>query len=386
MFNKEKDKIIVLLHENVMHYPPVLNLIECMLNNSYRVHLISTGQDNLPSVITSNELFSGVNVVAKRANNILERVKNRLAFDNQFREELDSSANENDIIWTVNPRIIRALGKQLEKYSNRHVMELMELMGDFYPLYQGDKHIGFNVKSYAQKAWKIVVPERNRAYIQKATWNLRRVPYVLPNKPYYFEPGEVTEDMLPVIKQLEEEKRKIIIYLGVFDPDRTFEDFARAVEELKDEFCLCLFGKCPESYKNKFDEMCNRYESVKYMGFFNPPKHLYFLKYAHIALLPYYPGVSVGGTSVINALYCAPNKIFEYAGSSVPMIGTDVLGLREPFEKYNIGVCCEDLKPETIIRAIKNVDSDHDAMVKNCKAFFDSVDLDSIVNRVINEK
>ena len=39
------------------------------------------------------------------------------------------------------------------------------------------------------------------------------------------------------------------------------------------------------------------------------------------------------------------------------MIGTDVLGLREPFEKYNIGVCCKDLKPETIIEAIKYVDN-----------------------------
>lgn len=369
-----------------MYYPPVLNLIECMLNNSYRVHLISPGQENLPNVITCNGLFSGFNVVSKRANNIYERVRNRFAFDNQFREQLDLVAKENDIIWTVNPRIVRALGKQLEKYSERHVMELMELLGDFYPLFQGDKYIGFDVKSYAQKAWKTVVPERNRAYIQKATWNLKRVPYVLPNKPYYFEPGEATKNMDPIVEKLEKEQRKIIIYLGVFDPDRTFEDFAKAVEELKEEFCLCLFGKCAEPYKQQFEEMCSRYESVEYMGFFNPPTHLYFLKYAHIALLPYYPGVSTGGTSAINALYCAPNKIFEYAGSSVPMIGTDVLGLREPFEKFGIGVCCEDLETKTIVKAIKEVDANHKAMVTNCKAFFDSVNLDNIIDRIINEK
>lgn len=385
MFNKNKDKIIILMHENVMHYPPVLNLIECMLHNSYRVHLISCGQENLPDIILENELFSGFNIQTNTKKNVLVRIKNRIEYDKQFRNELIKEVNESDIIWTVNPRIIRALGETLKKYSNRHVMELMELLGDFYPLYQGDKKIGFDVKKYAKEAWKVVVPERNRAYIQKATWGLEKVPYVLPNKPYYFDAGTPTTDMLPVIEKLKNEKRKIIIYLGVFDPDRTFEEFAKAVEKMKDEFCLCLFGKCATPYKEEFESFCNRYECVKYMGFFNPPKHLHFLKYAHIALLPYFPGVSVGGTSVINALYCAPNKIFEYAGSNVPMIGTDVLGLREPFEKYNIGVCCDSLDEEVIMDAIKLVDKNHEVMKKNCRKFFDSVNLDEIVERIINE-
>lgn len=385
MFDKNKDKIIVLMHENVMHYPPVLNLIECMLNNSYKVHLISCGQEKLPDVITQNELFTGFNVEGKETKSLFDRFKNRIDFDKQFRNELLKQTDEKDIVWTVNPRIIRALGDTLKQYSNRHVMELLELMGDFYPLYQGDKRIGFDIKTYAQKAWKVVVPERNRAYIQKVTWRLKKVPYVLPNKPYYYEPGAITEDMIPAIEQLESENRKIIMYLGVFDPDRTFEEFAQAVEEVKDEFCLCLFGKCASPYKEAFIAFCNRYECVKYMGFFNPPKHLYFLKYAFAALLPYFPGDSLGGTSVLNALYCAPNKIFEYAGANVPMIGTDVLGLREPFEKYNIGVCCDSLDTETIVNAIKLVDKNHDVMMKNCKEFFDSVNLDEIVNRIITE-
>ena len=111
-----------------------------------------------------------------------------------------------------------------------------------------------------------------------------------------------------------------------------------------------------------------------------------FLKYADIALVPYKPGKIEGsGFTILNALYCAPNKIYEYAGCNIPMIGTDVLGLREPFEKYNIGVCCKDLKPETIIDAIRYVDANHDEMVINAKAFYDSVDLDCIVNSIVNE-
>ena len=111
------------------------------------------------------------------------------------------------------------------------------------------------------------------------------------------------------------------------DPDRDFESFAAAIEKIKDEYALYMFGNLRGGNKEQFDAFCKKYSCVRYMGFFNPPKHLYFLRYAHIALVPYKPGAIEGaGFSILNALYCAPNKIFEYAGNNLPMVGTDVLG------------------------------------------------------------
>ena len=109
------------------------------------------------------------------------------------------------------------------------------------------------------------------------------------------------------------------------------------------------------------------------------------LKYARIGLLTYVANPIESEAIQLNALYCAPNKIFEYAGSALPMVGTNVPGLKEPFEKYNIGVCCDDMKPETIANAIKCVDKYHDEMAKNCKKYYESVDLDMIVEKIINE-
>ena len=111
------------------------------------------------------------------------------------------------------------------------------------------------------------------------------------------------------------------------------------------------------------------------------------MEYADIALLPYHPGAVEGvkGFSAFNALYCAPNKIYEYAGKNIPMIGTDVPGLRLPFEKYNIGVCCRDLKPETIVEMVRYVDAHHEEMKKNLQLFYDSTDIDEIVDRIVNE-
>ena len=384
MFEKKKDTIRIFIYENVMLYPPTINLIECLLNNEYKVHLVAEGVADLPAVIIKNERFSYTEIKAVKNSNIFLRLKKRQIKERGYRDALKDTL-DGDIVWTVNPSVVRTLGKNLLCYSNRHIMQLMELT-DKYPLFRGAKILKFNIKYYAQNAWKVVVPEENRAYIQKVGWNLEKLPYVLPNKPYYLKNGEIKDDMIPVIEEMKKEKRKKIIYLGVISADRDLQSFAEAIERVKEDYCLYLFGKFRGDGVEEFKKLCNSYSSLKYMGFFNPPKHLEFLKYADIALVPYKPGEIEGnGFTILNALYCAPNKIYEYAGCSIPMIGTDVLGLKEPFEKYNIGVCCKDLKPETIIEAIKYVDANHDQMVINAKAFYDSVDLDCIVNSIVNE-
>lgn len=384
MFDKA-NRIVIFIYENVMLYPPTLNLIECLLANGYKVYLVGEGTKELPPMIRDHSLFSFHEVRACAGGNIVNRLKKRKYKTNEFRKEL-SKVGSKDIVWTVNPVVVRTLGEDLLKYSNRHVMQLMELTDD-WPLYNGAKKLKFNIKKYGRSAWKMVVPEENRAYIQKVGWNLERLPYVLPNKPYHLDPGEMTEEMQPVVEKMQSEKRKIIVYLGVLDPDRDFESFAKAIERVKDEFALYMFGKMRGASQEPFAAFCKKYSFVRYMGFFNPPKHLYFLRYARIALVPYKPGAIEGtGFAILNALYCAPNKIYEYAGNNLPMVGTDVLGLKAPFEKYNIGVCCKDLQPETIIEAIKYVDRKHDEMQKNCMEFFDSVNIDDIVNRIIYEK
>lgn len=386
MFKFDKNnRIVVFLYENVMYYPPVLNLIECLLNNGYKVRLVSEGTKDLPAMITDSPMFESVEIGTTQSRDIISRLRKRSIKTNEFRREL-ARVGDGDIVWTVNPLAVRTLGKDLFKYSDRHVMELCELT-DTFPLYYKAKYLKYPVDEFGRKAWKMVVPEQNRAYIQKVGWNMDKLPYVLPNKPYYMESGEITDEMKPIIERMLQETKKIVIYLGVLDPDRDLESFAKAIETIKDEYTFYLFGPMRFNDKEAFKRFCDSYECVNYLGFFNPPYHLRFLEYADIALLPYHPGSVEGikGFSKFNALYCAPNKIYEYAGKNIPMIGTDVPGLRLPFEKYNIGVCCRDLKPETIVEAVRYVDANHEEMKKNLRQFYDSTDIDKIVEQIVNE-
>lgn len=66
------------------------------------------------------------------------------------------------------------------------------------------------------------------------------------------------------------------------------------------------------------------------------------------------------------------------------MIGTDVLGLKEPFERYDIGYCCEELTAECLIEKIKRIESRYTTMSKNTKRFYDSVNLDRIIENILN--
>ena len=233
MFDKKKNTIRIFIYENVMLYPPTINLIECLLNNGYKVHLVAEGVRDLPAIIKENKQFSYTEIKAVKNSNIFLRLKKRGVKTKGYRAALKDTM-DGDIVWTVNPSVVRTLGKELLEYSDRHVMQLMELT-DTYPMFRGAKFLKFNIKHYAQEAWKIVVPEENRAYIQKVGWNLEKLPYVLPNKPYYLKSGEVQEDMLPVIEEMKREKRKKIIYLGVISADRDLQSFAEAVERVKED-------------------------------------------------------------------------------------------------------------------------------------------------------
>lgn len=367
----------------VIDYPPVLNLVENLLANGNKVKLISYGNEKLPSIILSHPYFKNIPLTLEEkgdsGKNILGHAMLRKKLVSETKTLVDREMKDSDILWTTSSNTVRILTKNILKYKN--VMQLMELMqyGYWYK-----KLIKYPIDEYARKSWKVVVPEENRAYIQQAWWNLPKTPYVLPNKPYYLEPGILTKEVLLSLEKIKKEKRKILLYLGGIWPDRDLKQFVDAARICGDDYCVYIIGKAyGEEPQAQLDKMLQE-ENVEYLGYFCAPLHLSFLKYAFIGLLPYRVS-ALGMFSELNALYCAPNKIYEYAGYGIPMVGTDMLGLKYPFEKYNIGRCCETNNIQSIVSAIKSVESDYACMSEQCKTFYDNTDLDKIVNDIIND-
>lgn len=361
---------------DINEYPPVQSLVQVLLDNGYKVNLIGANASMVKKEILDNSDCTIYETVSLNTKSKATKWINRYKLKKQLYTLIKSCMRNSDYLWTTSMNSMRSIGKLAMDY--KHVLQLMELSEYGYSF----KHIiKFPIDEYARKAWKTVVPEINRAYIQKTWWRLAKTPYVLPNKPYSLTTGDLTEDVLKAIDKMKREKRKIVLYLGGIYPDRNFEDYAKAISKI-DGYVLYIVGKAfsDEASKMLF-ELTKKYP-VEYLGAFTAPKHLALVEHAYIGLLPYKPTYG-GDLSELNALYCAPNKIFEYAGFGVPMVGSDVLGLRLPFEKWNMGVCCDDDSYQSIYEAISYIDGNHEEMSKNSRNFFNSIDLSEIVNSIL---
>lgn len=376
-----KKRVLIFHYNKVTSYPPVISLVQNLLNNGHNVCLMSFNSSELPKTILENKKLKYIDINFNYGHLPLDILKRKLYLYHSLRSLVEREMSNYDLLWTTTDYSVKVLGNTVLKY--KHVMQLMELEKRM-PLFGTTKHFNYPIDKYARSAWKVVVPERNRAYIQKAWWDLKNIPIVLPNKPYKINYSNTNLNNENVKKYFND-NRKIILYLGFVGADRDLEIFAEAVGRLNpNEYCLYIIGRIDDKWKDNFKHFLSKYPFVKYLGYFTAPQHLMFLKKAYIGILPYYVNNKHPYLSPLNTLYCAPNKIFEYAGFSVPMVGTDVLGLRDPFEKYGIGVCINNKSVLSIVNAIKTVDTNHSIMQNNCSKFYNSVDLDAIVENIIS--
>ena len=365
---------------DLVAYPPVLSLLENLLANGHQVNLISYGINRAPKKIVEHKNIKYFEVPISNKRGIIGKIAREYSRRTFTTDKVKELMKSSDILWTTTDISVRCLGNELLKY--KHVMQLMELE-EWYPYIVGLPFPKFPLRKYAQAAWKMVVPEINRGYIQKTWWELEKTPYVLPNKPYTLEYDESM--MKDTILKLKSDARKKIIYLGNISSDRNLEEFAKGIYYLGTDYCLYVAGRIDDSEKRSFESIQKKYNNVEYLGYFKAPQHLAILTYMYIGLLPYYPNSKHPFISPLNIQYCAPNKIYEYSAFGVPMIGTDVMGLKIPFEKYNIGKVCDILDSDHIMNEILKIEKNYMEMKSNCKSFYDSIDLDKLLNSILSE-
>lgn len=369
-------RILIVVGGQVNSWPPIRNLIEVLLRNDHTVTLM--GEDKTGLVLDVNPKFRFIRIPEFTGTPPGIRYYRRTTF---MREHVVEEMLRHDILWTTTDSTVRDLGDVVLKY--RHVMQLMELIVDI-PKWPRQRIFGLNIKKYAQKAFKVVVPEYNRAHIQKVWWSLPNLPTVLPNKMSIpdFDKMEIPADILKVVELVKQEKRRIVIYQGVFGNDRDLDNYVKAVSKLKNKYVLYLMGN-ETDYKRR---LCTSGgDAVVSVPYIKPPFHLLITQYAFIGIMPY-KAADIAHFAKINALYCAPNKLFEYAAYGIPMMGTDMPGLIIPFYGNGIGYVC---RPNTVSKIIENIaliTSNYTEMSSRCIQYYNSFNMDQIVNDIINVK
>lgn len=272
--------------------------------------------------------------------------------------------DRNPLIYIGSGDTAICLGKKLFNYQ--YFLHLRELYVE-HPLYMK------LLKEYAHNSVKNITPEINRAYIYRVLWKLSETPYVIPNKPYFHPRNRNIELSGIDNNQISNLKPKIILYQGeIGHSERDLTGLAKAINEL-DNYTLVLMGR---DY-NYVDKLQKINPSIVHIPFLTPPKHLIITSHAHIGIVTY-------SYLSLNTIYCAPNKIWEYSGFGIPMLGNRIPGLQNTVGNFILGSLVEMDNSKSIIKGINNIEENYETYSKNSLNFYDSVDISNLVKKLIN--
>lgn len=280
-----------------------------------------------------------------------------------------------DIIWSVEMEGAAILGDAALRLGRRHIHTFYEL-GDKV----GSNYLGFTMQLFLHSA-TIVECEYNRAHIFKVEMGLERLPFVLPNKPHLHPRMRNLRISDETARKVVDTwgDRRVILYQGGVQSDRGA--LALLIESLCRAFpsaIIAVMGRKTPIV----DRLLATYSNFSYVPFVSPPHHLEVTSHADVGLA-FYEGGSVYGLSPLNPVYCAPNKIYEYAGFGIPLLCNDIPGLYYSVGISGAGECLSRFDVEAVKDSCKRIFDDYESYQARAVSFFEAVDLKQRVTDVL---
>lgn len=353
--------IWIVLRSSLYTRRPVMSVLDNLLNSKdYNIKIITVEKMRESHTNLQEFIFS-----KKYGRDPISKLLEYIAFRNFTNSILSKYLKSDDIVWLGSLDTINAcIGLKIFN-DIKYICHIHELY-DTHP---------FRLKvakSFIQKAYKVIVPELNRARILQVWLNLNERPVVYPNKPsdhprekYITPTHETTKN---VIKNYDSSK-KIIIYQGHIEKGRSLEPIIEAIKEI-DNIEFWLIG-IDHGYAGELLIMSDK---VKYWGYIPAPYHLEITSYADLGIMSY-------DLINLNHMYCAPNKVWEYLGFNLFFICNEVGSL----DSFKLHGCCDllDFKNKNDIKLsiVKNLQVKH-----NFSNYYDSVNLDEILKNILKAK
>lgn len=382
------NKVFIVMKEDVLQYPPILSMFHTLIDLNYRVVHIGVYSDLEQKTFLESKNVEFYNAVKLNVNaNPLNKSVQQLKYKKYVKKVLEERYETGDYLLVVNEDTMCLLWNVIKQY--KLLLYFLETPGFNVRLKYRMYNPSFNLTKACQKAYKVICCEYNRAHIIKGLYQLDTLPVILPNKYYQSKSLDNTEIIPEDVKQKVDDiqqkisDKKVILYQGVFtSKERRLEEFIHAVNEMSDDYVLLAMGRGD----NMFEELKDKYSSRKilFVDFIRPPYHMLITQMAHIGVLSYFPNNS-SFIDVLNPIYCAPNKIFEYAKYSLPMISNDLPALKNIFQEFHCGVVVDyPLTDKKIKDAFLTVFNDYNSYTLGAKKYYKSVDCMSIIRGIFN--
>jgi len=228
----------------------------------------------------------------------------------------------------------------------------------------------------------IIAANRERAQLMKIHYELKNLPLVIRNIPQ--KPEQIIENIIHYYPILNNKKMNDIwlVYQGDMSLDRGIKKFLIAMQHTNSQVILILIGGGPDiiQIKNFITERKLDHKIVL-LGKI-PRDHLYsVLKICDIGIVTY-------PFQDLNNIYCASNKIFEYAQAGLAVIATCQPPLRSIIEKYKFGILLgcnrnRTISTENILDAIQDL-SDKNNLDDNIYQFLYDNQWDNEADKLVN--
>lgn len=364
---KSKKSILFLLNRDCSFLPPFLAILDALCD-SFDLKVIS--QETEQELARLKELYNGKSVeflcpqpldhnksLKERA---IGKAKRLLGIRSQFTKMAAKliETTPHDLLWVIHERTLAEFGEVLK--GRKFVVSLYELNDQ-------DPVLREKITPLLQEAMEVMIPEFNRACILRVWSKLSKTPTVVPNKPFSHPrqkniPNQFTHLL---------ENKRIVLYQGYIQRSRNLDKICEACETL-DDYMVVLLGKGDKEYIASLKE---RYPGMLHLPFILPPEHLYVTSWARIAVVKY-------DFVTLNGIFCAPNKIWEYTGFGIPVLGNLIPGLEYTIGLNKAGLCCDLDDASQIKKAIKAIEADYTEYSTCATAFYNSLDIQKLLREI----
>lgn len=373
-------KNIIIYNHDIVRYPPILSLIDTLIENGEQVNVIGYCSSELQLQKIKKQ---GINYFETFNNKIkaskLKKMYNLINYKRTVNAYIKKIASKDTVIWLYGNQNAWLLYKLV--YRFKCIIYLFEVPGLKTSFRYRLLSPRLNYRSMMQNAYKIVCSEYNRAKITQAYFGLKETPAIIPNKPNYAFELVKNEILVNDVKKIIPAGKKIILYQGIFNlPERKLDELCESIDYLSDDFIICIMGEDSSEKKMLYEKYSS--DKVIFLPFLPAPLHLQITSMAYIGFLSYF-SEEMNINNVLNTLYCAPNKIFEYSMFGIPMISNDLPSLKLSFEEYNSGIVVKSFTPREIAKSIIHIDENYKLFQNGANNFFDSVDVSQQYMKVI---
>ena len=274
------------------------------------------------------------------------------------------------IVWGQEFSGMALVGNPVLHY--RHIVTMFEMFPPHIPL--GAR---VDYKKVMQTA-TVVLPEPNRAWIYKAWMGLEKLPHVIYNK---VEPHPRRRN-LPLPPEAQDVftkigDRPVFLFQGSWRKDR--KDIGMVLETIakyRSQYCVVTMPATDMAR-----ERLAQYDNAFVLPFIPAPGHLAVTSHATVGLA-FYSEETENFFKRLNPIYCAPTKVYEYAGFGIPTLGNKLPGLLDTIERAGAGVCC-DVTEASILAAADKLIADLENFQQNAVKFFEDTDVEKEIKDVL---